>query len=200
MGWSKFTIMAHSMGTGIAIITAGAVPNRIEHVILLDAIGPGSVSPEEAPIRLEKALAQRLRLLEKKPRTYPSIESLVDRMLKADSQLTEDSAKLLVGRSAQRLANGVRFSHDPRLRGIPAGVPLTEPEVLEFIKRIKVPSLIIWASYRWYPLNIDKNTKRQSTFPDLRVANVEGNHHVHLEHPERVFPHILDLLLPKAKL
>lgn len=205
MGWNKFCIMAHSMGTGVAIMTAGAVPSRVEKVILLDAIGPSSVKPEEAPRRLEIALQQRLRLLQKKPRTYPTIESLMERMLQSDAQLTEGSARLLVGRTAQRVTpNGFRFSHDPRLRGIPTAVPLTEPEVLEFIKRIHCPVLLIWASYRWYPLNTEKNSLRQTSFQDLRIENVEGNHHVHLEHPEQVDQQILDFLTnplaPKAKM
>merc|ERR1712000_88763 len=154
MGWNRFCIMAHSMGTGVAIMTAGAVPSRIEKVILLDAIGPSSVQPEEAPGRLELALQQRLRLLQRKPKIYPTIEKLMERMLQSDAQLTEGSAKLLVGRTAQRVSpSGFRFSHDPRLRGVPTGIPLTEPEVLEFIKRIDCPVLIVWASYRWYPLN-----------------------------------------------
>jgi len=194
MGWSTFNLIAHSMATGIAVMLAGALPSRIEKVVLLDHIGPASIAPEQAPKYLERALQQRLKLLQRQPKTYADTESLVRRVMESDAKLTEGSARLLVARCGKRVANGVRFSHDPRLRGVPIAVPLTEPEVLEFIKRINVPVLLIWASHRWYPLDKKKFATREQAFPDLRIERVEGNHHVHLEHPDRICPQILRFL------
>jgi len=194
MGWSTFHLLAHSMATGIAVMLAGALPARIERVVLLDHIGPASIEPEQAPKYLERALQQRLKVLHRQPKTYSDTDALVKRMMESDAKLTEGSAKLLVARCGKRVANGVRFSHDPRLRGVPTAVPLTEPEVLEFIRRINVPVLLIWASYRWYPLDKKKFSAREQAFPNLRIEQVEGNHHVHLENPERVYPTILEFL------
>ena len=195
MGWDQFSLMSHSMGTGVAVILAGAIPHRIRHLILFDAIGPHGSQPEEVPVRFEKALQQRLRLISRQPRTYATMDSLLDRMLQSDAQLTRASAKLLVDRCADRVTGGLRFSHDPKLKGNPVSLYLTEPEAIAFIKRITCPTLLIWASHRWYPLDQQVIDSRQASFPNITIKNVEGNHHVHLEHPERVVDHVLDHLL-----
>ena len=110
MGWATFCIMAHSMATSIAVITAGALPGRVEKMILLDHIGPTSIPPEKTPSYLEQALQQRLNVLQRQSKTYPDIESLVERMRNSDAQLSDASVRILMTRTVQRVADGVKFS------------------------------------------------------------------------------------------
>lgn len=187
----------------MALLVAGTVPSRLNFLIMLDNSGPFSTAPEKIPIFMEKALSDRLRLLSRQPRTYKSVEEAVHRMLQSDAQLSIGAAKLLVDRATQCVSGGVQFSHDPRLYG-GFSPQLTEEIVLAFIKRVSCPSMIIWASHRWYSLDHDKIRVRQDSFRNLIVLQVEGNHHVHLEHAERIVPGCVDFVInsanPSAKL
>mmetsp|Transcript_15962 Transcript_15962/g.62358 ORF Transcript_15962/g.62358 Transcript_15962/m.62358 type:complete len:303 (-) Transcript_15962:33-941(-) len=193
LGWDQFSLMCHSMGTMVGVTLAGAMPYRIRHMILFDAIGPGSVPPEKSPLLLERALKQRLQFLQRQPRVYKNVDELVSRMMKSDSQLTEASARRLVERGSELVPGGYTFSHDARLRG-PSLSYMTEDQVLAFVARITCPVLVIWAATRWYKLDDKRNRVREQTFPNVTVVNVEGNHHVHLEHPERVEKEVLSFL------
>jgi pimeloyl-ACP methyl ester carboxylesterase len=205
LGWDSFSLMAHSMGAGIALLLAGAIPSRINHLILLDAIGFPGVKPEAAPKLLELSLKERHRLLSRQSRVYDDLEQVVDRMIeKAVTRLERPNARLLVERSAERIkGGGWRFRHDPKLAGSGRMFSFTEPQVLEFIKRISCPTLLIWATHRTFNINMDLAENRISHFRNITVKTVQGNHHVHLEDPLKVQPVILDFLAVstlKAKL
>lgn len=193
LGWDQFSLLCHSMGTMIGVTLAGAMPYRVRHMVLFDAVGPGSIEPEKSPLLLERALKQRLQFLQRQPRVYKSVDELVARMMKSDSQLTEASARKLVERCSELVPGGFTFSHDARLRG-PSLSYMTEDQVLAYVARISCPVLVVWASTRWYKLDDERNRVREETFPNATVARVEGNHHVHLEHPERVEGLVLDFL------
>jgi pimeloyl-ACP methyl ester carboxylesterase len=183
LGWDTFSLMAHSMGVGIAILLAGAVPSRLNHLILLDAVGFKGVEPEQAPKLLEISLKERHRLLSRQSRVYENIEQVVDRMIeKAVTRLERPNARLLVERSAERVkGGGWRFRHDPKLAGSGRMFSFTEPQVLAFIKRISCPTLLIWATTRSFHMDMKTAETHIKNFRNITVTTVEGNHHVHLE-------------------
>ncbi len=188
----------------MALIVAGAVPKRLEYLVLLDSAGPAALEPDQIPRNMEKAIADRLRLLARQPRTYKTTEEAVSRMLQSDAKLSLEAARLLVERSTEKVAPaGIQFSHDPRLFGR-GFLVLTEEVVLAYIRRIVCPTLIVWASHRWYSLDRAKIDARQQAFQNLQLSYAEGSHHVHLENPERVAPLLLDFLIglrtPSARL
>eukprot|EP01096_Ripella_sp_DP13-Kostka_P010627 TRINITY_DN4203_c0_g1_i1.p1 TRINITY_DN4203_c0_g1~~TRINITY_DN4203_c0_g1_i1.p1 ORF type:complete len:342 (-),score=114.05 TRINITY_DN4203_c0_g1_i1:34-1005(-) len=204
LGWDRFGLIGHSMGAGISLIVAGAVPKRLEFLVMLDSAGPVALEPDQVPRGMEKALSDRLRLLARQPRTYKTLDDAVSRMLQSDAKLSLEAARLLVERSTEKIAPaGIQFSHDPRLFGR-GFVVLTEEVVLAYIRRVSCPVQIIWGSHRWYPLDQPKIDVRQKTFSNLLLSHVEGSHHVHLENPERVAPPLLDFLyslrVPSARL
>src|SRR5690554_515903 len=72
LGWSKFSLLCHSMGACAAALVAGAYPDRVERMVLLDGFGPNSAPPEKAPENLVKAIGEQQILAAKSSREFAS--------------------------------------------------------------------------------------------------------------------------------
>ncbi|MFV2071705.1 MAG: alpha/beta fold hydrolase [Thermoanaerobaculales bacterium] len=183
LGWRRFAILGHSMGAGIASLMPAVFPERIERVVLLEGAGPISAAPEEAPGRFASALEDERRLAAAPRRFFPDLETAVAARAR-DTELDLESARLLVKRGIVEEAEGLRFTFDRRLK-TPSRVRLTEEQVLAFLAATPCPVLAVRASEGW-PFPEDIVAARLATIPSLERAEVEGGHHVHLTHPERV--------------
>ena len=47
MGWQRFALMGHSRGAMLAFLAAGALPERISHLILIDALKRSLIASEQ---------------------------------------------------------------------------------------------------------------------------------------------------------
>lgn len=183
LAWRRFSLLGHSMGAGIATLMPAAAPDRVARVALLEGMGPLAEPPDRAPQSLAEALAQEARVDVQQARVFPSLEAAVEAR-RRDSDLDAASARILVERGTETVEGGVRFTHDPRLR-TRSRVRFTEEQVQAFLRAIAVPVLAVRASRGW-PFPAEVVAARSAVIPDLRVVEVEGGHHVHLTHPERV--------------
>jgi pimeloyl-ACP methyl ester carboxylesterase len=183
LGWQRFSLLGHSMGAGISTLVPAGAPGRVVRAVLLEGMGPLAETAERAPQSLAEALAQEGRLAGQQGRVFPSLESAIEAR-RRDSDLDPASARLLVERGTEAVEGGVRFTHDPRLR-TRSRVRFTEEQVVAFLRAIDCPVLAVRASRGW-PFPPDVIAARSAVVPDLRVVAVEGGHHVHLTHPERV--------------
>jgi pimeloyl-ACP methyl ester carboxylesterase len=183
LGWSRFALLGHSMGAGISTLVPGVAADRVDRVVLLEGMGPLAEPAENAPRSFAEALAQEAKLGGQQSRVFPSLEAAVEAR-RRDSDLDAASARLLVERGTEAVSGGVRFTHDPRLR-TRSRVRFTEEQVQAFLRAIAAPVLAVRASHGW-PFSPELVAARSAIIPDLRVAEVEGGHHVHLTHPERV--------------
>lgn len=184
LGWQKFSILGHSMGAAIGVQTAAVAPEAVQRLILLDGFGPLSDPAEQAPARLAKALDAERRQDTAEDPPCRTLEAALKARLRSGSDLTREGARLLVERGTEPCADGVRFRHDPRLK-LPSRTRLTEEQVLAFLRGVSCPVLAIRPRGGW-PVPEDIISRRLGAFADLERLEVEGGHHVHLTHPERV--------------
>jgi pimeloyl-ACP methyl ester carboxylesterase len=185
LGWSGFSVIGHSMGAGISSLTPAVFPERVRRVVLLEGAGPLAAPAETAPQQLAAALADERKASEVAPRVFPDLDSAITARLR-DSDLDNESARLLVERGSEAVDGGVRFTHDPRLK-TRSRLRFTEDQVLAFLAAIRCPVLAVRALQGW-PFPQDLVAARLAVIPHLETAEVEGGHHVHLTHPERVAP------------
>jgi pimeloyl-ACP methyl ester carboxylesterase len=183
-GGGRVDLVGHSMGAGIASVVAGSFPALTGRLVLIEGFGPMADQAENAPVRLARALAAERAL--KPVRTWPSFEAAVTARMKGLTQLDLMAAHRLVERGAEAVDGGYRFRHDPRLR-LPSRVRFTEDQVCAFLASITAPVLAVRAAHGW-PFPEEVVERRAASIADLRVATVEGGHHVHLSDPETVAP------------
>lgn len=188
LGWSRFALLGHSMGAGIASLLPATMPRRVERLVLLEGAGPMTAPAEEAPDRLAAALAAERTRRVVSHRVFPSLDTAVAARRRG-TELDDGAARLLVERGTEaEPAAGIRFRHDPRLR-LPTRLRMTEDQVLAFMRRIGCPVLAVRASDGW-PFPEAYLRGRLDAMPQVQRLDVEGDHHVHLTHPERVAPAI----------
>jgi len=185
LGWGGFELIGHSMGAGISTLVAGTFPDRVQRLVLLEGAGPLAADAARAPGQLASAVEDEGRVAAASPRLFPDLDAAVKARLR-DSDLDTEAARLLVERGSEEVDGGVRFTHDPRLR-TRSRTRLTENQVLAFLAAIECPVLAVRALQGW-PFPEDVVAARLKTIQHLETAEIEGGHHVHLTHPERVAP------------
>ena len=191
LGYETFALVGHSMGAGISSLVPAAVPGRVARLVLLEGAGPLTTPPEEAPALLRRALEDERRVATSSTKVHPDLASAVAARCHG-TDLDPASARLLVERSVESLDEGVRFSFDPRLR-TRSRLRFTEDQVLAFLAAIDCPTLAVRARSGW-PVPEEQMATRLDAIPNLTRLEVEGGHHVHLTHPERVAPAVREYL------
>lgn len=189
--WEKAALIGHSLGGGIAAIFAGTFPDRVTKLVLLESLGPLSNEAEGMPQRLEHHLAERRRLAVKGPPKYATLDEVVH-LRRMVGSLAERSARRLVERGMKPAAEGVTWRSDPKLR-LPSPMRLTLQQVQSFLKRIACPTLVIRAE-QGMPIEEAEVRAREGCWRDLKVERVQGHHHVHMDHPERIAPALITFL------
>ncbi|MFA5506353.1 MAG: alpha/beta hydrolase [Vulcanimicrobiota bacterium] len=187
LGWEKFHLLGHSMGAAIATLAAGTFPEKIHKLVLLEGIGPFSSPDEEAPALLQKALLYKP---SQGRRYYPDREDAIKRLMRRE--LEEHSARALAERALAGDESGWYFTYATEARG-PSRQRPTENQVLAYLKRISCPTLFVYASDG---LKLpEPYAQRHRFIADLTKVEVEGRHHAHLDHPQRVAPLIKEFLV-----
>lgn len=194
LGWERCTLMGHSLGAGVSAVLAGTVPDRIERLVLLEGAGPLSTDPDDAPERLAGSLREQARRQGRAMTIYPSREHVADLLEASPSKLAPSSIETLLVRGLEDVEGGVQWSTDRRLR-YASRVRFTEPQVLAFLRRIACPTLLVLAN-EGLRMPEALLAARLEAFADLRRVEVEGRHHVHLDDPHRVAPHVAAFLEP----
>lgn len=180
LGWQRFALLGHSLGGAIGTLLAGACPERVERLALIEAVGPLAEEPEQAPQRL----AQSVTYGGRSTRYYDSIDQAVATR-RTVGELSDAAARRLVERGTVAEAAGIRWRYDRRLWR-PSPYRMTEDQVLAFLTAIRAPTLLIAADDGYIHPDHPVIARRLDCLADGTVHHLPGNHHLHLEDPEPV--------------
>lgn len=181
--WERFSLLGHSMGAGIASMTA-AVSDRIERLVAIEALG-GLRGPEEQTAQRLREHVQASRALgSKRLRVFPDLAAPVRARMMAN-QLSTHSARLLVERGVREVEGGYSWCSDPRLM-LPTAVRMSEAQIDNLLQAIACPTQVIYATpaQSYYPEPL--RSERLRFLRDARLAVLPGNHHLHMETPADV--------------
>lgn len=175
----RVRLVGHSMGAAVACLFAATFPERVASVTMLDALGPLSVSPPQAPAQLRKALLQKADWDPAQRSHYPSRAAAIQ--ARARVGLRVDSAALLAERNLARDAQGWYWQSDRRLaRANP--LSLSEAQVQAFLREIRCPVLLVKATGGdYWDKHAATYAERVACFADMRIVELPGHHHQHLE-------------------
>jgi pimeloyl-ACP methyl ester carboxylesterase len=187
LGWDRATLLGHSMGGGIASLVAASVPQRVERLALIEALGPIGGRVEDAVPRLRQAVAAR-RIADASParlaRTMASVDAAIDARLAA-STMARDAAALIVERNLRTVPGGVAWRSDPRLK-LPGHVRSDEATVQAWLAAIECPVLVVAADPAPAYFSASIRDARLHALKDGRCLEIRGGHHLHMEQPEAV--------------
>jgi pimeloyl-ACP methyl ester carboxylesterase len=193
LGWERALLLGHSMGGAIASLVAASVPARVSRLALIEALGPVSGKPGDAGERLRKAVpARRALRTDRAPRVIDTVEQAVAARL-AVSAMTPAAARLIVERNLRAVPGGVAWRSDPRM-ALPGHVRTEEATILDWLRHIECPTLVIAADPAPSYFPPDVRDARLAQLRDARVHVIPGGHHLHMEQPDVVGPLLHDFL------
>ena len=176
-GWQRFSLLGHSMGAIVSVLLAGAMPQRIERLALIDGVLPLTGEPDSAPARLGAALQALLAVENKQKPVYPTQDKAVAARMKGLVPVSRTAAELLAQRGLMPVPGGLTWRTDTRLT-MPSSLRLTQQHALAFLARVSCPVSLVVASQG---LVSEGMLREARTKMDFETHRLEGGHHLHLD-------------------
>ncbi len=177
-GWQRFSLLGHSMGAIVSVLLAGALPERVERLALIDGLVPFTGEPETAPEKLGEALRAKLALGSKRKPVYETVERAVEARMKGVGAVSREAAELLAQRGLMPVPGGYTWRTDPRLT-LPSPLRLTQAHALAFLRRLGCPVSLVLAEQGMLAHQAAV-VKMLSEF-SFDVTHLAGGHHLHLD-------------------
>jgi pimeloyl-ACP methyl ester carboxylesterase len=190
LGWQRFGLLGHSLGGAIASMIAGVAGERIERLLLIEALGPMTLPAEQTLTHLQRSLGERGQT--GTLRVFASEEEAAQVRVRGNGLLTlsRDAAMALIARGTMAVAGGVSWSSDQRLT-LTSPVRYTEEQISSVLSGIRAPTLLVLAEPSPPFLSAEMIQKRSVLVPGIRIVRIPGSHHLHLEDPQPVSAAIL---------
>ena len=177
-GWTRFTLLGHSLGALIASAYAGVFPEQVERLILLEGLGPLSQPDEEVPGQLRRAILNRSRTRERAASGFASLEEAVAARCKV-ADISPAAARLICERQLEARAGRWYWRSDPRLHDL-SPLRMSEGQAQALIRAIACPVLFIRGE-QGFPWLLEQWRQRAGAFAQIEMVQVAGNHHFHME-------------------
>jgi pimeloyl-ACP methyl ester carboxylesterase len=177
LGWDQFNLLGHSRGAIISTLLAGTLPERVQQLVLLDALSPQPIVDAEFPGQMRKFLEDKKRLLQREPRIFATLDQAVD--ARRERGLPQAAAQLIVERNLRSSGNGFTWTTDARLHGASA-VKLTAAQSRAVFEALTMPTLLLLAD-EGVGRHQEAVDAARASVGDLLVEQVVGGHHFHME-------------------
>lgn len=187
----RFDLLGHSLGAGIASLTAAAAPARIGKLALIEGLGPLADDGSQTLARWRDAHAQR-QMSRRPPRVFASIDDAVAARVAAGG-LDANEARPIVERNLREADRGYAWRSDPRLR-LTTPLRIDEAQLRRVIAGIAAPTLLLLADPATPYLPPALMGARAACVADIRVEHITGLHHLHIRQAQAVARHVLAFL------
>ena len=176
-------IIAHSMGGNVALRYAGAFPETVSKLVVIEGMGP---SPEQMKQRARRTAPERMRawvndkraLAGRLPRRYPTIEDALARMQAENKHLTPDQARHLTVHGASQNEDGTYSWKFDNYVHSNSPVDYTGKDIEALWANIACPVLLVNGKESW--ASNPETDGRMKYFQDARSVEFEGaGHWVH---------------------
>ncbi|WP_194790965.1 alpha/beta fold hydrolase [Pseudomonas sp. UFMG81] len=174
LGWQRFGLLGHSLGAIISVQLAGALPERVSHLALIDGVIPPTIAEQDAAERLGMALQAQLRLEGKRKTVYRTLEEGVEARMKGMVAVSREAAELLAQRGLMPVPGGYSWRSDSRLT-LPSPTRLNQAQAMAFVKRIACPACLVVAADGM----LARHTALLEQLPFEQIT-LPGGHHLHL--------------------
>ncbi len=187
LGWQQCHLVGHSLGANLALAAAVAAPQLFSSLVMLESAGPPVEPAEKLPGRLQKALQDRVDNQRFKSRQFEDPQAAVSTRLAA-ARMSVPAAEMIIERQLKTHNGTFSWRFDPRFR-YASPFYLTEEHVKSLLQSVQQQTLVILAddgifSGDEHPAKtLDK---RLNNIPSASVHSIPGNHHMHMDTPDKV--------------
>ena len=193
VGQEPAWLIGHSMGANVALMYAGARPERVRAVVNLEGFGLRATRPEQAPSRYAQWIDQLKRGATL--RDYASQDEVAARLMKNNPRLTAARAAFLAQHWSEPDGAGrFRIAGDPAHRIVNPTLYRID-EVLACWRNVECPVLWVQAAQTDVLQHVDDDGAealreveiRRAVLRNVQTAIVEdAGHMLHHDQPEKV--------------
>jgi len=191
LAWQSCHIIGHSMGGGVASGFAAALPERVDRLVMLDAVGILTLPADQTAQQLRKSMIS-VRKKSSVLRPYEHIEDAM-RARQKNSGLSDNDARLLCERSLEHTGDFYQWRTDPRLNWRSPWL-LTDQQVLDLLSAIQSPTLCITSPSAIEYMGEEMLHKRLACITRCKHITDQGHHHFHMEKPQLIGKYITEFL------
>ena len=181
-GLAPVTIIAHSMGAGIALNYCGAYPDQVKKIVAIEGLGPSPAVMEEqakrtVDQRLRDWIEDRRKNSGRSPRRYATLDEAYARMAEENPHLSPEQARHLTIYGAHQNEDGTySWKFDNHSRWGMGGLSHADQHYLW--SQITCPVLLMRGEESW--ASDPEADGRIKHFRNARLVNFEGaGHWVH---------------------
>ncbi|MFT4935546.1 MAG: pimeloyl-ACP methyl ester carboxylesterase [Pseudoalteromonas distincta] len=181
-GLAPVTIIAHSMGAGIALNYCGAYPDQVKKIVAIEGLGPSPAVMEEqakrtVDQRLRDWIEDRRKNSGRSPRRYATLDEAYARMAEENPHLSPEQARHLTINGAHQNEDGTySWKFDNHSRWGMGGLSHADQHYLW--SQITCPVLLMRGEESW--ASDPEADGRIQHFQNARLVNFEGaGHWVH---------------------
>ena len=193
LGLDRFDLLGHSLGAGIASLTAAAVPARIDKLLLIEGLGPLADDGSQTLPRWRDAHAQR-----RSPRGTPRLFATIDDAVAARvavGGLDAGEARPIVERNLRAIDGGYVWRSDSRMR-LTTPLRIEESQLRRLLAGIEAPTLLLLADPPTPYLPPDLMQARAGCVTDICVVHLPGPHHLHVRAHQAIADRVLEFTRP----
>ncbi len=194
-GGQPVVLVGHSMGGNVAMLYAGARPQRIRRLVNLEGFGMPATRPAQAPGRYARWMDElkAFHRGEMDLKAYESRDGVAQRLMKTNKRLGQDKADWLAGHWARQGEDGLwRILGDAAHKITNANLYRVD-EVLELYRAITAPTLWVEASddslSQWWQqrFTLAEFHQRLSHVQNLQKAVIQdAGHMLHHDQPHEL--------------
>ena len=179
MGWPSFNLIGHSLGANVSLMLAGAYPDRIKKLVLIEGFGPHTRLADAAASQIRSAFAKMKTYKPEFKLVYETWDAIVEKRMVGGTVVNRQAAEVLCQRGTKELDDGWSWRSDPRLRySSPLRFP--EDEIQSLIRTVSAPTCLILGE-SGLPRAFMGIDTRKDQHSNLTIETLPGQHHLHLE-------------------
>jgi pimeloyl-ACP methyl ester carboxylesterase len=175
-------LVGHSMGATVVAYFAGAFPERVTKLALIDGVGPPDNPPEVAPIRMRRWIetAYEASSTDRKPMT--PLDALM-RLKRFNPDVDEAVLARKIPQLSTETPGGLVWKTDP-LHTTMSPLPFYAASYKAFARAVTCPVLHVSGGVRGH--HIPEEEERLASFPKVERVTIEGGHALHWSKPREL--------------
>lgn len=194
VGTTRFHLVGHSMGGTISFLYAGAFPERLANLVLIEGVGPLGMEFADAPLRMAGWIGELHDRGRNHFREYTSIEAGANQLQQTNPRLRKEFAIDLARAGMRQNDKGKWIWKFDPLHRTAAPQPFYTAQALEFFRRIECPVLIVDGHESRQNRRTDKQ-ERYDAIRHHRMARIaRAGHMVHQDNPEELAKTVANFL------
>lgn len=177
---SRLVVVGHSMGGTVACLYAGARPQSLERLVVIEGVGPPSMPPDQAKYRMRQWLVDLER--QRTPRPLASLDDAVRRLAMNHPNLSRDVLEVRARQLTVTLDEGLAWAHDP-LHRTTSPIGFSADVLQGYLSEFRSPVLFVSGGENGF--HPEDEAERLAAFEDVRRVELpSAGHMVHWTEPE----------------